>query len=96
MSELIIPGLLAVAAVTLTYVLCIRPMRNGRHCGMPGMCLPVKDGGIGFDYRLSMGVPDLWVNTFKLNDGDWNMQTLWHPIVQVLLLLVRKNSEGLS
>ncbi|GGO85448.1 hypothetical protein GCM10011584_05440 [Nocardioides phosphati] len=40
MSELIIPGLLAVAAVTLTYVLCIRPMRNGRHCGMPGMCHP--------------------------------------------------------
>jgi len=48
--------------------------------GMPGMCLPVKDGGIGFDYRLSMGVPDLWVNTFKLNDEDWNMQTLWHEL----------------
>lgn len=40
MSELIIPGLIAVAAVTLTYVLCIRPMRNGRHCGMPGNCHP--------------------------------------------------------
>ncbi len=26
--------------------------------GMPGMCIPIKDGGIGFDYRLAMGVPD--------------------------------------
>ena len=23
--------------------------------GMPGMCLPIRYGGIGFDYRLSMG-----------------------------------------
>ena len=45
MSELIIPGLLAVAAVTLTYVLCIRPMRNGRHCGMLGMCHPESSSG---------------------------------------------------
>lgn len=22
--------------------------------GMPGMCIPIKDGGVGFDYRLSM------------------------------------------
>ena len=29
--------------------------------GMPGMCIPIADGGIGFDYRLSKGVPDLWI-----------------------------------
>ena len=28
--------------------------------GMPGMCLPVSQGGIGFDYRLAMGIPDFW------------------------------------
>ncbi|MBQ9802939.1 MAG: 1,4-alpha-glucan-branching enzyme, partial [Clostridia bacterium] len=28
---------------------------------MPGMCLPIKEGGIGFDYRLAMGEPDLWI-----------------------------------
>lgn len=33
--------------------------------GMPGMCLPVSYGGIGFDYRLSMGVPDFWIKTLK-------------------------------
>ena len=27
--------------------------------GMPGMCLPIADGGIGFDYRLGMGLPAL-------------------------------------
>lgn len=49
--------------------------------GMPGMCLPVKDGGIGFDYRLSMGVPDLWIKTIKeCKDEDWSMNLLWHEL----------------
>ncbi len=48
--------------------------------GMPGMCLPMEDGGIGFDFRLSMGVPDFWVNTLKLKDDDWNMHKLWHEL----------------
>ena len=33
--------------------------------GMPGMCLPIEDGGIGFDYRLAMGMPDMWIKTVK-------------------------------
>ena len=46
--------------------------------GMPGMCLPIKDGGIGFDYRLSMGVPDLWIKYLKdVSDDYWNMGALW-------------------
>ncbi len=46
--------------------------------GMPGMCLKIKDGGIGFDYRLSMGVPDLWIKLIKeQTDENWNMDTLW-------------------
>jgi 1,4-alpha-glucan branching enzyme len=48
--------------------------------GMPGICLPVADGGIGFDYRLAMGMPDFWVSTMKLNDYDWDMQRLWHEL----------------
>lgn len=49
--------------------------------GMPGMCLPIKDGGIGFDYRLSMGVPDLWIKTIKeLPDEKWNMGKLWYEL----------------
>ena len=29
--------------------------------GMPGMCIPDTDGGIGFDYRLGMAIPDFWI-----------------------------------
>ena len=29
----------------------------GRESGMPGMCIPIDDGGIGFDYRLGMAIP---------------------------------------
>ena len=48
--------------------------------GMPGMCLPVADGGIGFDYRLAMGMPDFWVRTLKKKDEDWDMQALFHEL----------------
>jgi 1,4-alpha-glucan branching enzyme len=49
--------------------------------GMPGMCIPIKDGGIGFDYRLSMGVPDLWIKLIKeYRDQDWDMFMLWHEL----------------
>ena len=51
--------------------------------GMPGMCLKISDGGLGFDYRLSMGVPDLWIKTIKeLRDEDWSMGKLWYELNQ--------------
>ena len=46
--------------------------------GMPGMCLPIKDGGIGFDYRLGMGLPDMWIRTLKeQSDEHWNIGAMW-------------------
>ena len=49
--------------------------------GMPGMCIPIQDGGIGFDYRLSMGVPDLWIKTIKeCSDDEWDMGKLWYEL----------------
>src|SRR5690606_37784083 len=33
--------------------------------GMPGLCRPVAEGGIGFDYRLGMGIPDYWIKLLK-------------------------------
>ena len=48
---------------------------------MPGMCLPIEEGGIGFDYRLSMGIPDLWIKLLKeCRDEDWNMYHIWHEL----------------
>ena len=49
--------------------------------GMPGMCLPIEEGGIGFDYRLAMGEPDYWIKLLKdTRDEDWNMNALWHEM----------------
>ena len=46
--------------------------------GMPGMCLPISDGGIGFDYRLGMGLPDMWVRTVKeQKDENWDIFKMW-------------------
>ncbi len=49
--------------------------------GMPGMCLPIRQGGIGFDYRLAMGEPDYWIKLLKdTRDEDWNMNSLWYEM----------------
>ena len=33
--------------------------------GMPGIARPVSEGGLGFDYRLAMGIPDYWTKLIK-------------------------------
>ncbi len=48
--------------------------------GMPGMCLPIRYGGVGFDYRLAMGVPDFWIKALKEDDGRWDMARLWYEL----------------
>ena len=45
--------------------------------GMPGMCLPIEDGGIGFDYRLAMGLPDMWVKASMTQDEFWDINKMW-------------------
>jgi len=49
--------------------------------GMPTLCREIKDGGIGFDYRLSMFLPDLWVKYLKgVPDEDWRMGIITHSM----------------
>ena len=45
--------------------------------GMPGMGLPIADGGIGFDYRLGMGLPDMWIKATKTQDEFWDIADMW-------------------
>ena len=46
--------------------------------GMPGISRTVADGGIGFDYRLGMGIPDYWIKLLKHSrDEDWNINEIW-------------------
>ncbi|KAK9842677.1 hypothetical protein WJX74_000550 [Apatococcus lobatus] len=57
--------------------------------GMPALCRPVQEGGVGFDYRLAMGLPDQWINLLKnVRDEHWNMSDL------VWLLCNRRYTEG--
>nr|MDA3852749.1 alpha amylase C-terminal domain-containing protein [Bacteroidales bacterium] len=42
--------------------------------GMPGVAAKLDDGGIGFDYRLAMGIPDFWIKTIKdKEDQNWEI-----------------------
>lgn len=48
---------------------------------MPGLAGNSDIGGIGFDYRMSMGVPDLWIKTLKeKRDEEWDLQSLFHEL----------------
>lgn len=47
----------------------------------PGLAAPVDEGGVGFDHRLSMGVPDLWIKTLKeKRDEEWELGHLLHEL----------------
>ena len=42
--------------------------------GMPGLAAKFEDGGLGFDYRLAMGIPDYWIKMIKeKRDEDWGV-----------------------
>ncbi len=46
--------------------------------GMPGLTAPLSDGGIAFNYRLGMGIPDFWIKLLKeYKDENWNIHELW-------------------
>ena len=32
---------------------------------MPALCRPIEEGGTGFDYRLAMALPDMWIKVKK-------------------------------
>ena len=49
--------------------------------GMPGLACPVKDGGMGFDYRLAMGIPDFWIKYIKeVRDEDWKAGHIFYEM----------------
>ncbi|KNC98959.1 1,4-alpha-glucan branching enzyme [Spizellomyces punctatus DAOM BR117] len=49
--------------------------------GMPTLCRPVAEGGIGFDYRLAMAIPDMWIKLLKeKKDEAWDMGNITHTL----------------
>ena len=50
--------------------------------GMIGTDRKVEEGGLGFDYRLAMGIPDYWIKLLKeKRDEDWNLHALYHTLM---------------
>ena len=48
---------------------------------LPGLCLPIADGGVGFDYRLAMGEPDMWIKLLKeVPDEHWDMNNIYYEL----------------
>ena len=46
--------------------------------GMPGLARPIDEGGLGFDYRLAMGIPDYWIRLLKeKKDEDWHIGDIY-------------------
>lgn len=49
--------------------------------GMPGLAEPIEDGGIGFDFRMAMGLPDYWIKTIKeKEDEKWDIQEMFFEL----------------
>ncbi len=49
--------------------------------GMPGIASPFEDGGIGFDFRMSMGVADYWIKTIKeKKDEQWQVGDIYYQL----------------
>jgi len=45
--------------------------------GFPALCREIQDGGIGFDYRLGMFLPDMWIKLLKETpDENWSMNLI--------------------
>jgi 1,4-alpha-glucan branching enzyme len=50
--------------------------------GMVGIARPIDEGGIGFDYRLAMGVPDYWIKILKHSkDEEWGLGQIYDTLL---------------
>ena len=48
---------------------------------LPGLCLPIEDSGVGFDYRLAMGEPDMWIKLLKeVPDEHWDLNNIYYEL----------------
>lgn len=49
--------------------------------GMPALCRPTTEGGVGFDYRLAMAIPDMWIKLLKeKSDEEWDLDQIVHTL----------------
>jgi 1,4-alpha-glucan branching enzyme len=49
--------------------------------GMPGLAANQEDYGVGFNYRLALGVPDTWFDLIEdVPDENWGMGYIWNEL----------------
>jgi 1,4-alpha-glucan branching enzyme len=49
--------------------------------GLPGLATSHGNGGVGFDYRMAMGVPDFWIKLIKEHsDEQWDVGNIFHQL----------------
>ena len=49
--------------------------------GLPGLASPISEQGIGFDYKLSMGIPDYWIKLLKeIPDEQWHVGDIYYEL----------------
>ena len=49
--------------------------------GMPGLAAPRKAGGVGFDFRMAMGIADHWIKWIKeKGDEQWSPGEIWYEL----------------
>lgn len=49
--------------------------------GLPGLASPINEGGMGFDYKLSMGIPDYWIKLLKeVPDEQWHVGDIYYEL----------------
>lgn len=49
--------------------------------GLPELAVPYEQGGVGFDYRMAMGIPDFWIKYIKeVRDEDWKAGHIFYEM----------------
>lgn len=49
--------------------------------GIPGLASPIEKMGMGFDYKMSMGVPDYWIKILEeIKDENWHVGDIFYEL----------------
>ena len=49
--------------------------------GLPELAIPFDEGGVGFDFRMAMGIPDFWIKYIKeVRDEDWKAGHIFYEM----------------
>ena len=52
--------------------------RMGKALAHFSLSRPVREGGVGFDFRMAMAISDIWIKLLKeKKDEDWNITSIW-------------------